>query len=135
MTKGLGLGLGCLAMIALMVLVLAVAGMGTYNNLVGRSQAVDAQWSQVENVYQRRADLIPNLVATVQGAATFEKSTLEAVTQARASVGRMQVDPRNLARKRPSRGRRPPAWPTPVALVKETPELSPQLSVGECKRS
>jgi LemA protein len=96
MTKGLGLGLGCLAMIALMVLVLAVAGMGTYNNLVGRSQAVDAQWSQVENVYQRRADLIPNLVATVQGAATFEKSTLEAVTQARASVGRMQVDPRNL---------------------------------------
>jgi LemA protein len=51
---------------------------------------VDAQWAQVESVYQRRADLIPNLVATVQGAANFEKSTLEAITQARASVGQMQ---------------------------------------------
>ena len=57
---------------------------------------MDAQWAQVENVYQRRADLIPNLVATVKGAANFEKSTLEAVTQARASVGQMQVDAGNL---------------------------------------
>jgi LemA protein len=94
MTKGLALG--CLAVLVLVVVVLALGGVGTYNSLVGSSQAVDAQWSQVENVYQRRADLIPNLVATVQGAANFEKSTLEAVTQARASVGRMQVDPRNL---------------------------------------
>jgi LemA protein len=56
-------------------------------------QEVDKQWSQVENQYQRRLDLIPNLVSTVQGAATFEKSTLEAVVQARASVGRAQVNP------------------------------------------
>ena len=96
MSKGLGIGLGCLAVIVLVAIVLAVGGVGTYNSLVGSSQAVDAQWSQVENVYQRRADLIPNLVATVQGAANFEKSTLEAVTEARASVGRMQVDPSNL---------------------------------------
>ena len=86
---GVGLGLGCLAVLVVVVLILAVMGVGTYNSLVGTSQAVDAQWAQVENVYQRRADLIPNLVATVQGAANFERSTLEAVTQARASVGQI----------------------------------------------
>src|SRR4026207_1105809 len=96
MARGLGIGVGCLAVVVLIALVLAVGGVGIYNSLVSSSQAVDAQWSQVENVYQRRADLIPNLVATVQGAAAFEKATLEAVTQARASVGQMQVDPSNL---------------------------------------
>ena len=96
MSRGMGIGVGCLAVLVLVAIVLALSGVGTYNKLVGSSQAVDAQWSQVENVYQRRADLIPNLVATVAGAANFEKSTLEAVTQARASVGRMQVDPKNL---------------------------------------
>jgi LemA protein len=96
MTRGLGIGVGCLAVLVLIAIVLAVGGIGTYNSLVGSSQAVDAQWSQVENVYQRRADLIPNLVATVQGAAAFEKSTLEAVTQARASVGRVQMDAGNI---------------------------------------
>ena len=64
-----------------------------YNGLVNRGQAVDAQWAQVQNVYQRRADLIPNLVATVAGAANFEKSTLTEITEARASVGRVQVNP------------------------------------------
>ena len=89
MTKGLG----CLAIVVVALIVLALAAMGTYNNLVGLSQATDAQWAQVESSYQRRADLIPNLVATVQGAANFEKSTLEAVTAARASVGQAQAGP------------------------------------------
>lgn len=71
----------------LVLVVLVVAGIGTYNKLVGLGQAVDAQWAQVENQYQRRADLVPNLVATVKGAADFEKSTLEEVVKARASVG------------------------------------------------
>jgi len=66
---------------------------GAYNGLVNSSQAVDAQWAQVQNVYQRRADLIPNLVATVSGAANFEKSTLTEITEARASVGKVQVNP------------------------------------------
>ena len=55
-------------------------------------QGVNAQWAQVQNNYQRRADLIPNLVQTVQGAANFEKSTLEEVTRARASVGQVKID-------------------------------------------
>ncbi len=61
----------------------------TYNALVTLDQAVDAQWGQVQNVYQRRADLVPNLVATVKGAANFEKSTYIAVTEARSAVGKL----------------------------------------------
>ena len=63
-----------------------------YNNFVRLSQDADSKWAQVENVYQRRADLIPNLVSTVSGAANFEKSTLVDVTQARASVGKVQIN-------------------------------------------
>ncbi|HMF41000.1 MAG TPA: LemA family protein [Polyangia bacterium] len=65
-------------------------GVSSYNKLVKLDQAVQAQWSQVENVYQRRADLVPNLVETVKGAAKFEKDTFTAVAQARASVGQVQ---------------------------------------------
>src|ERR1700724_2090175 len=66
---------------------------GTYNRLVKLQTNVDQSWAQVQNVYKRRADLIPNLMNTVQGAANFEKSTLTDVTNARASVGRVQLDP------------------------------------------
>lgn len=69
---------------------------GTYNDLVQMEEQVSTQWAQVENVYQRRADLIPNLVNTVKGYADFEKSTLTAVIDARASATRINVDPRNL---------------------------------------
>ena len=78
--------------IVLAVLVLIVIWAGsTYNSLVALEQGVDSQWGQVQNVYQRRADLVPNLVNTVKGAAGFEKSTYTAVTQARAQVG--QISP------------------------------------------
>jgi LemA protein len=80
---GILIGLGVLA---------ALAVSGIYNGLVNKQQAVDAQWAQVQNVYQRRADLIPNLVNTVSGAANFEKSTITEVTEARASVGRVNID-------------------------------------------
>lgn len=89
--------IGCLVAVVLVIGVIGLALMGTYNNLVGLAQAVDAQWAQVENAYQRRADLVPNLVATVAGAANFEKSTLEAVTEARASVGQVKVNPGDAA--------------------------------------
>jgi LemA protein len=89
--------LGCLglAVVGLIILVIValVGGAGTYNSLVGLKQDVDAKWADVENQYQRRADLIPNLVQTVSGAANFEKSTLVEVTQARASVGQLKIDP------------------------------------------
>src|SRR5690606_18480553 len=67
-------------------------GIGKNNTMVKMRNAMDAQWAQVQNVYQRRADLIPNLVNTVSGAANFEKSTLEAVVNARASVGQVRMD-------------------------------------------
>ena len=73
-----------------LVAILGFWGVSSYNKLVGLDQAVQAQWSQVENVYQRRADLVPNLVETVKGAAKFEKDTFTAVTQARARVGEVQ---------------------------------------------
>ena len=93
MNKGL---LGCLGIGAILLFIVLVGGCAvaaSYNRLVPLQQKVDQSWAQVQNVYQRRADLIPNLVNTVQGAANFEKSTLTEVTNARASVGRVQIDP------------------------------------------
>jgi len=83
----LGCGLALLA--AVLVIGLAVAG--TYNNLVKLEENVKSKWGQVENVYQRRADLVPNLVETVKGAAAFEKDTFTAVTEARAKVGQVNL--------------------------------------------
>ena len=88
--------IGCGGIVVILLFVLLVAALavgGIYNRLVKLQQGVDQGWAQVQNVYQRRADLIPNLVNTVSGQANFEKSTLEAVTNARASVGRVQLDP------------------------------------------
>jgi LemA protein len=84
---------GCLGVLVVAVLLLGGLVALSYNGLVGRAQAVDQSWAQVQNVYQRRADLIPNLVATVSGAANFEKSTLTEITAARASVGQIKLDP------------------------------------------
>ena len=91
--KKLGIGCGILAVLGIIVLIIVAIAGGSYNRLVKLSQGVDSQWAQVQNVYQRRADLIPNLVSTVSGAANFEKSTLVDITQARASVGKVQIDP------------------------------------------
>lgn len=82
-----------LGVIVVLGIIGAIAAVGSYNGLVNKQQAVDAQWAQVQNVYQRRADLVPNLVNTVAGAANFEKSTLTEITEARASVGSVKVDP------------------------------------------
>src|ERR1700751_3081432 len=86
--------IGCGGLVVILVLAALVVALffgGTYNRLVKLQANVDQSWAQVQNVYQRRADLIPNLVNTVQGAANFEKSTLVEVTNARASVGRVQT--------------------------------------------
>ena len=84
---------GILLVLVFVAVVVAIAVAGKYNALVKLDQSVNQSWAQVQNVYQRRADLIPNLVQTVTGAADFEKSTLIAVTTARASVGQVKLDP------------------------------------------
>jgi LemA protein len=85
--------LGCLGVVILLALILGVSSCGSYNRLVKLDQEVNKRWADVQSVYQRRADLIPNLVNTVAGAANFEKSTLTEVTNARASVGQVKLDP------------------------------------------
>ncbi len=77
-------GLIALGIVALLAVIAVVSIIGTYNNLVSLDQGTRAQWAQVENAYQRRADLVPNLVNTVRGAANFERETLQAVTEARS---------------------------------------------------
>jgi LemA protein len=88
--------IGCLVVALVVILIAAVGVTGIYNSLVTLDQKVQAQWGQVENVYQRRADLIPNLVETVKGAAAFEQNTFTAVTEARAKVGQVQLNANQL---------------------------------------
>jgi len=93
MKKGL---IGCLGVggaLAVVVFLIAGWGMAQYNGLVKSQEEVRSAWAQVENVYQRRLDLIPNLVETVKGVAEFEKETYTAVTEARAKVGQMTITP------------------------------------------
>ena len=92
---GKKIAIGCAGAILVFALIAGASISGTYNSLVQLDQATEAQWAQVQNAYQRRADLVPNLVATVKGAANFEQSTMTAVTEARAKVG--QVTPAAMA--------------------------------------
>jgi LemA protein len=84
--------LGCLGVLVIVAIIVALPAIGTYNSLNKLDQTVKSQWAQVENVYQRRADLVPNLVETVKGAAKFETDTFTAVTEARAKVGQVKLD-------------------------------------------
>lgn len=112
------------------IVVLILSAIGSYNGLIGSSQAVDASWAQVQNVYQRRADLIPNLVQTVQGAANFEKSTIVQVTEARASVGKVNVnqnqaptDPAQLAQFQQAQGQLGSALSRLLVVAENYPDL------------
>ncbi len=84
---------GLIAIFIFFVIIVAVTGIGGYNRLNVDNQNVNSKWAQVQNDYQRRADLVPNLVNTVSGAANFEKSTLTDITEARASVGKVNINP------------------------------------------
>ena len=77
--------------VLILLLIIGGSAVGRYNTLVTSQEKIEAAWSEIDNQYKRRYDLIPALVNTVKGAADFEKSTLEAVTEARASVGRAQL--------------------------------------------
>lgn len=96
MNRKLSVGLVIVFVFAFVVLVLVVWGVSTYNKIVGLDEGVKSAWSQVESQYQRRYDLIPNLVETVKGFAKQEREVLENVTNARAKVGQMTVTPQVL---------------------------------------
>jgi LemA protein len=83
--------LGCALVLIVLLVGIGLAVAGSYNKLVDLQEAVESTWGNVENAYQRRADLVPNLVATVKGAAEFEQETFTQVTEARARVGQVSV--------------------------------------------
>jgi LemA protein len=85
-----------IAVIVLLIIIMYTSIKGTYNKMVTMDESVSSQWAQVENVYQRRTDLIPNLVATVKGYAEHERETFEAVTLARSKATGVTIDPTNL---------------------------------------
>ena len=119
-------GLGC----TLVVIVLVVVGLAalSYNRLVGLQEGVETAWGEVENQYQRRADLVPNLVATVKGAAEFEQETFTRVTEARARVGQVQVsglpDAQQLERFQQAQGELSSALSRLLVVVERYPELT-----------
>ncbi len=120
--------IGCLVAVLVVVLIAAVYVTGVYNSLIGLDQKVQAQWGQVENTYQRRADLIPNLVETVKGAAAFEQDTFTAVTEARAKVGQTQIapgqlTPENLAQFQQAQDGLSSALSRLLVVVEKYPEL------------
>src|SRR5512140_1277153 len=128
--KKLGMCCAVLGVFLAGLLLLVAIGAGAYNRLVRASQTVDQQWAQVQNVYQRRADLVPNLVATVSGAANFEKSTITEVTAARASVGQVKIspntapsDPNQLAEFDRAQGQLSSALSRLLVVVERYPEL------------
>lgn len=85
-----------IAVIVIIIIVIYSTFKGSYNNMVNYNESIESQWAQVENVYQRRADLIPNLVNTVKGYAEHEKQTLIDVISARAKATSVNIDPSNL---------------------------------------
>ena len=86
--------IGVIVLVVLVVIVWPVSSMiGSYNKMVTMNEGVKSSWAQVENVYQRRLDLIPNLVNTVKGVANFEKETLTQVIEARANATKVTIDP------------------------------------------
>lgn len=121
-----------LAVLGVFVAVVVLAGLwvaGIFNRLVTLQQGADAAWAQVQNVYQRRADLVPNLVNTVSGAANFERTTLNEVVQARASVGQVNIpttapkDPQQLAEFERAQARLGSALSRLLVVAERYPEL------------
>jgi LemA protein len=123
--------LGCLIAVAVAVVVLGGWAVGSYNGLVDAEQKVEAQWANVEGAYQRRLDLIPNLVATVKGAADFEQSTLNQVVEARSRVGQVSAqaasqilsDPQSFARFQQAQDGLSSALSRLLVVVERYPEL------------
>jgi len=96
MKKSLLVLIGVFVFLGLIILIGFLTSISTYNKMVQYDEAVTSSWSQVENVYQRRADLIPNLVNTVKGYADFEKETLTQVIEARSKATSVNISAENL---------------------------------------
>jgi len=96
LSTGWIVAIGIFGFVFFVVLIGLLTGISTYNKLVSKEETVNQQWANVQNVYQRRSDLIPNLVSTVKGVANFEKSTLTAVIEARAKATSVNINPKNL---------------------------------------
>src|SRR5262245_24990443 len=117
-----------IAIVALVLVLFVGMGVGTYNKLVKLDETVSGQWAQVETAYQRRADLIPNLVATVKGAAAHERETLQAVTEARAKATSVDVsdafeDPEAFQRFQAAQGELSSALSRLLAVAEAYPNL------------
>ena len=125
----MGKAVGCLAIVAVVVVIGLFWGVSQYNSLVASQEAVNSAWSQVQNVYQRRMDLIPNLVETVKGAANFEKSTYIAVAEARAKAGQVTLskeilnDPAAFQKFQEAQGQLTSALSRLLAVAENYPQL------------
>ncbi len=111
-----------------LLLLLVLNGCGSYNNMVNKQETVSSGWAQVENVYQRRSDLIPNLVSTVKGVANFEKETLTDVINARASATQIKVDastltPEQISKFQASQGQLSQALGRLMVVSEQYPQL------------
>ncbi|HEX8425921.1 LemA family protein [Hymenobacter sp.] len=120
---------------ASLVILLSQSSCG-YNGMVSRDQAVKSQWANVQSAYQRRADLIPNLVNTVKGAANFEKGTLEAVVQARANatgvnISADQLTPENLEKFQAAQSQLSSGLGRLLAVSENYPELKANANFQE----
>ncbi len=120
--------LGSIVIVLAVLAALFLWGKNVYNSLVSNEEKVSAQWAQVENVYQRRADLIPNLVATVKGYAEHESSTLEAVVAARAkatqtTVAADDLTEENIAKYQAAQGELSTALGRLIGIVENYPDL------------
>jgi len=126
---------GVLAVVAILVLLVVVSGCG-YNSLVKLDETVQNKWAQVETQYQRRSDLIPNLVATVKGAAKFEQGTLTDVIEARSKASQITVDPsklteENMQKYQAAQGQLSQALGKLMVLTENYPELKATQQFSE----
>ena len=126
MSKPILITLGIIAVV--IILFVSMFG-GTYNKLVTAEEGVNEAWAQVENVYQRRLDLIPNLVETVKGYAAHEKETLQSVVEARAKASQMNIssdvitDPQKMAQFQKAQGALTSALSRLLVTVERYPDL------------
>jgi len=129
MKKGGKIALGCLAFLVIVVIAIAISVKGTYNQFVTLEENVRQAWAQVQNVYQRRLDLIPNLVETVKGYASHERETLQAVTEARSRMGGVtqlraeDLTPENMARLQEAQAGLASALQRLMVVVERYPDL------------